>query len=187
VSGRRRRYVALVRGINVGGRNKVSMADLRGALEDAGYESVGTYIQSGNVIFESGDARGGLESDIERVLADELSVPTVVVVRSLAELRGVIDSAPDGFGAKADTFHSDVLFLKRPLTAATAMRVLERRDGVDEAWAGKGVVYFARLSAERTKSRLSRITARPEYRQMTIRSWSTATKLLTLLERTDSA
>lgn len=62
------RYVALLRGINVGGRNIISMADLRGAFEAAGYGAVRTYIQSGNVLFESDSPSGALEDDLERVL-----------------------------------------------------------------------------------------------------------------------
>ena len=56
------------------------------------------------------------------------------------------------------------------------------REGVDQAWPGDGVVYFARLSAKRVQSKMSRIVGTPEYKQMTIRSWSTTTKLLDLLD-----
>ena len=62
------------------------------------------------------------------------------------------------------------------------MRIVDLRDGVDRAWPGAGVIYFARLSARRTQSRMSRIVGTPEYQQMTIRSWSTTTKLLGLLD-----
>ena len=180
-----KRYVALLRGINVGGRNKVPMADLRSALEGGGYGAVRTYIQSGNVVFESATARRSLEPAIERLLEARFGIPLVVVVRSHVDLRHVVEDAPDGFGAAPGRFHSDVLFLKRPLTATQAMRVVELRDGVDQAWPGAGVVYFARLSAERTKSRMSRIVGTPEYQQMTIRSWATTTKLLALLDDVD--
>jgi uncharacterized protein (DUF1697 family) len=74
------------------------------------------------------------------------------------------------------------VFLKQPLTARKAMAVVQLREGVDQAWPGTGVVYFARLSAQRTKSRMSRIVATPEYQLMTIRSWATATKLLAVLD-----
>jgi uncharacterized protein (DUF1697 family) len=60
--------------------------------------------------------------------------------------------------------------------------VVQLRDGVDEAWPGTGVVYFARLSARRTASRMGRIVGTPEYRSMTIRNWATTTKLLALLD-----
>jgi uncharacterized protein (DUF1697 family) len=176
------RYVALLRGINVGGRNPVAMADLRAAFEDHGCGSVCTYIQSGNVLFDSDTPRGGLEDDLEGMLERRFGVPLVVVVRSARQFRNVVRKAPDGFGTEPDRYHSDVVFLMAPLTSRQAMKVVALRDGVDQAWPGTGVVYFARLSAERTKSRMSKIVGTPEYQQMTIRSWSTTTKLLDLLD-----
>jgi uncharacterized protein (DUF1697 family) len=62
------------------------------------------------------------------------------------------------------------------------MKVVKRRDGVDQAWTGTGLVYFARLSAERQRSLMSKIVGTPEYQAMTIRSWSTTTKLRTLID-----
>jgi uncharacterized protein (DUF1697 family) len=179
------RYVALLRGINVGGRNKVPMADLRAALEDAGHDAVTTYIQSGNVCFASDAPASTLEADIEAILERRFGYPIVVVVRSHRQLRAVVTKAPPGFGTEPDRFHSDVVFLKAPLTSAAAMRVVTTRDGVDQAWPGTGVVYFARLSARRTESRMSRIVGTPEYASMTIRNWATTTKLLSLLEDPD--
>jgi uncharacterized protein (DUF1697 family) len=176
------RFVCLLRGINVGGRNPVAMADLRAAFEDAGYESVRTYIQSGNVIFGSPAAQKSLEASIETMLEKRFGVPLVVVVRSERQLRAVVEKAPAGFGDEPGTYHSDTIFLKAPLTSAKAMEVVQTRDGVDQAWAGTGVLYFARLSSRRTQSRMSKIVGTPEYKQMTIRSWSTTTKLLALLD-----
>ena len=176
------RYVALLRGINVGGRNKVAMSDLRQAFEEAGYRDVRTYSQSGNVLFESTAARRTLEEEIERTLESRYEIPLIVVVRSHAELRRIIDVAPAGFGAAPDRYHSDVIYLKPPLTAKQAMRVVQLREDVDQAWPGKGVLYFARLSALRTKSKMGTIVGTPEYQSMTIRSWTTTTKLLGLFD-----
>jgi uncharacterized protein (DUF1697 family) len=176
------RYVALLRGINVGGRNKVPMADLREAFEAAGFRAVGTYIQSGNVLFESDAPRGELEPAIEALVERRFGVPILVVVRSHQQLRNVVARAPAGFGEKPDVFHSDTIFLKAPLTAAQAMRVVQLRDEVDQAWPGAGLLYFARVSARRTQSRMSSIVGTPEYRQMTIRSWTTTLKILALLD-----
>ncbi|HEX5613809.1 MAG TPA: DUF1697 domain-containing protein [Acidimicrobiia bacterium] len=177
-----RQYVALLRGINVGGKNIVAMADLRATLEAAGYGAVRTYIQSGNVLFESDAPKASLEPDIEAVLERRFGVPLVVVVRSHRELRAVVEQAPAGFGTRPHEYHSDVVFLKAPLTSRAAMRVVQLRDGVDQAWPGTGVVYFARLSARRVQSKMSKIVGTPEYRLMTIRSWSTTTKLLALAD-----
>jgi len=177
-----KRYVALLRGINVGGKNKVAMSDLREAFEAHGCSAVRTYIQSGNVVFESDAPAKALEADIEGMLEKRFGVPLVVVVRSERQFRSVVDKAPKSFGDHPDTYHSDVIFLKKPLTAKQAMRTVELRDGVDEAWSGTGVLYFARLSARRTQSRLSKIVGTPEYQQMTIRSWATVNKILALLD-----
>jgi uncharacterized protein (DUF1697 family) len=158
------------------------MADLRDAFESAGYGAVSTYIQSGNVLFESDAGRAELEDDIEAVLERRFGIPLVVVVRSHAQLRNVVEKAPAGFGDQPDRYHSDALFLKAPLSGKQAMRIVELRDGVDEAWPGTGVLYFRRLSARRVQSRMGRIAATPEYKLMTIRSWKTTTTLLTLLD-----
>ncbi len=176
------RYVALLRGINVGGRNIVAMTDLREAFEASGLQAVRTYIQSGNVLFESAAPRHSLEEDLEAMLERRFGVPLVVVLRSHLQLRQVIEKAPDGFGTEPDAYHSDVIFLKRPLTSRQAMRVVQLRAGVDQAWPGTGVIYFARLSDRHAQSRMSRIVGTPEYQRMTIRSWTTTTKLLRLLD-----
>jgi len=175
---RKQRYVALLRGINVGGRNSVAMADLRQAFEGDGYEAVSTYIRSGNVLFESDAPREGLEGNLEAMIERRLGVPLVVVLRSLPQIRNVVDKAPEGFGREPERYHSDAIFLKESLSSRQAMRVVDLREGVDQAWPGTGVLYFARLSERRTQSRMSRIVGTPEYQQMTIRSWTTTTKLL---------
>jgi uncharacterized protein (DUF1697 family) len=175
------RYVALLRGINVGGKNKVAMADLRDAFAGAGFTEVSTYIASGNVLFSSPRPARALEDEIETALEERFGMPLVVAVRSQRQLRAVVDEAPAGFCALDGTHHRDVVFLKSPLTAAKAMEVVRLREGVDQAWAGTGVIYFARLSAQRQRSLMSKIVGTPEYQSMTIRSWSTTTKLRSLL------
>ena len=178
----RTRYVALLRGINVGGRNLVSMKDLKAAFEDHGFDNVSTYIQSGNVLFESDAPAKSLEADIEAMLERKLKTPLVVVVRSHRQVQNVITKSPSGFGETPDTYHSDVLFLKAPLTSAKVMRIVALRDEVDQAWPGTGVVYFARLSERRTESRMGKIVGTPEYKNLTIRGWATVTKLRALLD-----
>lgn len=175
-------YLALLRGINVGGKNKVDMADLRRAFENAGYGAVRTYINSGNVQFESDADRSKLEDRLEAMLEDRFGIPLVVVVRSRRQLRNIVAKAPEGFGQRPDLYHSDVVFLRHPLTPRQAMSVIQLREGVDQAWPSNGVVYFARLSARRTRSKMNKIVGTPEYRLMTIRSWSTTTKVLDLWE-----
>ena len=104
-----------------------------------------------------------------------------MAVLSRKQLKAVIDNRPKGFGDEPKKYHSDALFLMG-ITAAKTMPVFSPREGVDKVWPGKGVIYSQRLSAERTKSRLSKIVATPAYKAMTIRSWATTTKLLELMD-----
>lgn len=171
-------YFALLRGINVGGNNKISMADLRHAFEAGGYGAVRTYLNSGNVLFQTDAEPAGLENEIESMLEQRLGVDLMVVVRSRRQLQNIVRKAPEGFGEEPGVYHSDVVFLKAPLTPRQALGVVELRDGVDQVWPGTGVLYFARLSARRTQSKMSKIVGTPEYKLMTIRSWSTTTRLL---------
>jgi uncharacterized protein (DUF1697 family) len=176
------RYVALLRGINVGGKNKVVMADLRDAFTGAGFGDVSTYIASGNVLLRTERPAKALEDEIECVLEERFGIPLVVVVRSHRQIRAVVDQAPVDFVALDGTHHRDAAFLKSPLTPAKAMGVVQLREGVDQAWAGTGVVYFARLSAERQRSLMPKLVGIPDYQLMTIRNWSTTTKVLALLD-----
>ena len=176
-------HVALLRGINVGGRNKVPMKDLL-ACVDAGddYADVATYIQSGNVVFttENTDLRV-MEIDLEVRIQDRFGFPVPVVVRSLAEMTASVESAPAWFGGP--DHRCDVIFLKHPLTADDAFDALPSpREGVDHWGKGPaGCLYASRLTAQATKSRLGQIAASPIYPAITIRNWNTTTKLQSLL------
>jgi len=172
------RYVALLRGINVGGKNLIKMPALKACFEANGFEDVATYIQSGNVLFSSiGTKAPELTERIEAMLAETFGYEATVVVRSRTQMRAVVGRAPKGFGAEAATYRYDVIFLKEPLTAKAAMPSVPTKPGVDEAHAGTGVLYFSRLVEKATQSRLSRIVASPIYPNVTIRNWNTTTKL----------
>lgn len=181
------RYVALLRGINVGGKNLIGMPKLKACFEDAGFDEVSTYIQSGNVLFETSRPKKGLADTIEAKLEETFELPLVVVVRTHTQMSGVVKDAPKDFGRDPATFLYDAVFLKEPLTAAQVLKAVTRKEGVDDVTAGKGVVYMRRLKARATQSRLNRIASLPIYRSMTIRNWNTTTKLLGLLDARASA
>jgi len=176
-------YLALLRGINVGGRNPIKMPALKACFEAGGFEDVVTYIQSGNVVFRSSSSgSGALARGIEQMLRKRFEYEATVVVRSRAQLRAVVDGAPKGFGADPAAYRYDVIFLKEPLTARSALKSVPTKEGVDEAHAGRGVLYFSRLTAKATQSRLSKIVSLPMYPNITIRNWNTTTKLLGMME-----
>jgi uncharacterized protein (DUF1697 family) len=177
------RYVALLRGINVGGKNAVPMPALKACFEDAGFDDVTTYIQSGNVVFSTRTSKQAeLKRRIERMLSKTFShYDATVALRSRAQMRSIVERAPDGFGNEPTLYREDVIFLMPPLSARTVVENVPIKEEVDRIWPGTGVVYFSRLTSRATQSRLSRIISLPIYQQMTIRNWNTTTKLAELV------
>lgn len=177
------RYLALLRGINVGGNNLIKMVALKACFESLGFKDVVTFIQSGNVVFSSSE-RGteALCVKIETALSKTFGYVASVVLLTHSELERIVRSAPKGFGTKPAAYRYDVLFLKKSLTAKDALNTVPLKEGVDEVSAGTGVLYFSRLLSKAAQSRMSRIVSLPMYKQITIRNWSTTQKVLALME-----
>jgi uncharacterized protein (DUF1697 family) len=176
-------YLALLRGINVGGKNVIKMTDLKACFEEMGFAEVATYIQSGNVLFAAsvkGEAK--LSATIEKALSKRFGYESRVIVVSHEQLERAVKRAPKGFGREPGKYRYDVIFLREPMSASEAMKSVSTKDGVDQAWKGDGVLYFSRLIERATQSHLSRIVGLPVYQEMTIRNWNTTTKLLALME-----
>ena len=177
------RYVALLRGINGGGKNLIKMAELKACFETLGFKNVSTYIQSGNVLINTDRSdQAKLTSLVEEALSKTFNYQSRVVVRSYKQMKEVVGRAPKDFGSDPGTYRYDVVFLKEPLTAAEAIKSVSTKEGVDQAFVGRGVFYFSRLISRATQSHLSRIITMPVYQSMTIRNWNTTTKLLKLME-----
>lgn len=181
-------YLILLRGINVGGKNKIPMAALKKCLEELGFSNVSTYIASGNALLKSDKSAKTIQAEIEEALPKHFKLDTElikVLVLTRKQLQAVIDKKPKGFGDEPEKYHSDTIFLM-DMDAKEAMPVFNPREGGDEVWAGDGVIYSQRLSAQLTKSRLGKIVGTAPYKNMTIRNWNTTTKLLELMQKADA-
>lgn len=178
-------YLALLRGINVGGNNIIKMVDLRNCFTDNGYKDVSTYIQSGNVVFTTNiKSTVELEKSIEKMLNERFNYNGVAIVLSVAELRKVINEAPKGFGSQPDKYRYDVMFIKRPHKVKVLAAEIPTRDRVDMLWEGPKVIYFSRLIAKATQSRMSRIVGLSIYQHLSIRNWNTTNKLNEMIVKT---
>jgi uncharacterized protein (DUF1697 family) len=181
-----KQYLALLRGINVGGNNIIKMVALAASFEKMGFANVKTYIQSGNVIFQTPPTDlPKLTKKIEAALAKDFNYLPSVVVISSDQLKKIIQTAPQGFGQEPEKFRYDVIFLKAPCTPAEALKSVDTKEGVDQVHAGKDALYFWRLTAKATQSALPKIVQKPVYKSMTIRNWNTTTKLLALIEKSN--
>jgi uncharacterized protein (DUF1697 family) len=170
------RWVVLLRAVNLGARNKVPMADLRGLLEEAGYGDVRTYIASGNVLLDGPGSGAAVGRKLERLIADAFGVTTTAIVRKPAELAAVVADHPFG----RDTSRSHLVFLAKRPTAKAAERLTEDDHSPDEAvLAGKNVYvrYAAGVrGAQLSAARLERLLGVPA----THRNWRTVAALAEL-------
>lgn len=105
-------YIAILKGINVGGHNKIKMADLKSAMEESGFYSISTYIQSGNIFFRlAGTSRKELSIRITTLIKDRFGFNVPVIIRSQPELRRILNNNPFINDPDIDTKKLHVTFL----------------------------------------------------------------------------
>jgi uncharacterized protein (DUF1697 family) len=176
------RYLALLRGINVGGKNIIKMHDLKRVFEDVGCQAVTTYIQSGNVLFESKlKNTAALAAAIESALAAKFARDFAVLVLSSRELIRVMKNAPPGFGEDPARYRYDVVFVRPPERARLILPTISLKDGVDEAFERNEVIYLKRLTVRASQSHFSKLTQHAAYGSITVRNWRTTTELCRLI------
>ncbi|HVA59393.1 MAG TPA: DUF1697 domain-containing protein [Mycobacteriales bacterium] len=166
----------LLRGINVGRHNRLSMGELRSVLEAVGARAVGTYLQSGNAVVEA--EPNGLAARIEDELRRRLGLEVRVLVRTAAELGAVVKANPfPGRVATPKQLH--VAFLEAP-APAEVVRAVGTTHGADEYAVGDRVLYLS-FAATSHDSPLNEALRRLGV-VMTARNWTTVTRLLELAE-----
>jgi uncharacterized protein (DUF1697 family) len=176
----------LLRGINVGGRSKVAMADLREVVSSLGHTDVATYIQSGNVVFTAADAPS-LAADLERAIRDSLGGSPSVVVLTRDELAQVVRDNPYPDEPNPRAVHA--VFLTAPPTPATADALANAQKRVGDAGRGDAAQLIGRTIYLHTpdgfgRSKLAGLIVQSGKPEMTgtARNWATVTKLLALLD-----
>lgn len=176
------KYVALLRGINVGGKNIVSMQQLRAAVEQAGMKNVSTYINSGNVLFEdSGHTVTELKEIIEKTIESTFSIPVTVMIRSQKDIQAITKTLPDTW-VNDDTMKCDVIFLGSDIDSSDVLEKISVREGVDTVKYVPGALLWAIDRKNVTKSHLTKLVGTSVYKQMTVRNSNTLRKLATLIE-----
>jgi uncharacterized protein (DUF1697 family) len=172
-------YVALLRGINVGGRNKVPMADLRSLVTDLGHTDVSTYVQSGNVILSSTAGAAAVAEGMEKAIGRELGLDVDVVVRTRPQLAKIAAANPfDG----NDTY-VHVVFLDAQPSAGKVRSLDPDRSPPDEfVVLGKEIYVHYPNGSGRSKITASYFEAKLGVRG-TARNFNTVNKLLALMAR----
>src|SRR5688572_19460641 len=177
------RYVAFLRGINLGPTNKISMPELRAMATDLGYTDVATYINSGNLIFASTKKAAALEREISAGIKERFGTDTDVAVRTPARLRKILADNPYPDGSPSQV---TVAFLTKAAPAQAKRRVAEMAtDAEPVTFAGSEVyVYYSNGIG---KSKLAEKFSSVIGVSSTVRNINTVTKVLALCERLQPA
>jgi uncharacterized protein (DUF1697 family) len=175
------RYVALLRGVNIGPRNRVAMPALREALEEAGFEDVKTYVQSGNVVLSSRAKAETVRQKVERVIAERFGLEIAVVVRTRAELAAVVKRNPLRKVA-TEPKRYQVSFLSGKLSAKV-VRDLEETAAADERVVVSGREVYAWHPQTVARSKLwAKLAGKNLGVTATARNWATVEALLELAD-----
>jgi uncharacterized protein (DUF1697 family) len=169
------KYAAFLRGVNVGGRI-VKMADLKACLEKAGFSEVTTFLQSGNVIFESDKTDTSiLKIQIQDLLTKTFNYPAKVQVISIPNLEKIINNYP--FKIK-DGFHDYIIFMESGLEKDLAGEAPRFDKNLEQVTAGKGVIYWQVERGQTLKSSFGKLLSKSKYKQFnTNRNLNTLRKM----------
>jgi len=180
------RYIAFFRGINVGGKNIVKMADLKQLFLSLGFLDVKTYIQSGNVIFSSAENEGSLVSLISKAFESQFGFNSVPIIRSGEELAKIINTHPftaeeiDSAQNKTpDVEHEYVYLSNKPINADKINKLFEGLVGEDKIYIEGRELYFLCAQGIRD-SKLAAKLAKYQH-PMTSRNFKTMNKIINII------
>ncbi len=174
-------YIALIRGINVGGKNAISMARLIEALLNKGFENVSSYINSGNIIFESQETDvTKLVTTFENILSAEFAVTTRVAVISVKEIHDSWQHAPEWWGQDSNSKHNAIFVIAPADAREVAVSVGEVNPEYEKIEVYNHVIFWSAPLDTFSRTRWSKIVGTNAYDKITIRNFNTTKRLVDL-------
>lgn len=175
------RYVALLRGINVGGNATIAMKDLKHAFEQASYTEVSTYINSGNVLFTSTQKdRPSLTQDIETLIEKNFGFRVPVLIRTSQDFQTILKKMPTEWSNNLEE-KTDIMFLWEAFDSKKTLDLITTTD-VDTLIYVPGALIWHIAKKDYTKSAMRKFIGTEVYKNMTARNSNTVRKLAALLE-----
>ncbi|MEC2076250.1 DUF1697 domain-containing protein [Metabacillus fastidiosus] len=175
-------YIALLRGINVGGKNKIDMKLLKQTFEKVGMNDVVTYINTGNIIFSYKDiSKTELSRILEEAIHNDFKLQIKVIVRSIDDIRGIINAIPATWKNDKD-MTSDVMFLWDEIDDESVLENLVIKPNIDSVTYVPGAILWSIDKKNITKSGRTKLIGSKIYKQVTIRNVNTARKIYELMQ-----
>ena len=175
------KYVAFLRGINVGGNNKVPMSELKSCFESLGFSDVSTYINTGNVIFETKrTSEPSLVKKIENGLLKTLGLPVRVVVREQKNIAKIAKAIPKDW-ENDKVQKTDILFLWDDYANKNSLKLIKAEAKIDNLKYVDGAIFWNVIRKNYNKSGMRNFIGTELYKNMTARNVNTVRKLAVLM------
>lgn len=175
------KYIALLRGVNVGGKNKASMPELKAAFENAGFAAVSTYINSGNILFSSEKTEiTDLQHQCSRVIKNVFGLEMSVAVLPVKALADTLAHAPEWWDADADSKHNAIVVIAPDTADAVIKAVGEAKPEYEKVACHGQVIFWSAPLKTFSRTRWSKVVSSSAYGSITIRNANTMKKLLQL-------
>lgn len=179
------KYVALLRGINVGGNNKVPMPVLKELFQDLGYKNVTTYINSGNVLFSANEQPCSVISDaVELAMKHTFGFEVKVLIKTESQFSDIYTALSDDW-VNDNLVKTDVMFLWEGTNALDEFKAITLNPQVDVLLFVNGAVIWNIQREHVAKSGIRKLIGSPMYKQMTVRNSNTVRALKSILDSTD--
>jgi uncharacterized protein (DUF1697 family) len=176
-------FVALLRGVNVGGNNMISMRSLKESFENLGFVNVSTYINSGNIIFQSKEADPRkLERKIEQMLSSDYQLDSKVVLRSLSEMEKLMNDLPRSWNEDS-SWRYNVIFLRYSIDSEKILTELPANSDIEQVVYRPGALLWSTQATQMSQSQLGKLSSRKTFRDMTVRNLNTTRKLYELMKK----
>jgi uncharacterized protein (DUF1697 family) len=176
-------FVALLRGVNVGGNNMISMRSLKESFETLGFVNVSTYINSGNIIFHSKEADPRkLERKIEQMLSSDYQLDSKVVLRSLSEMEKLMNDLPRSWNEDS-SWRYNVIFLRYSIDSEKILTELPANSDIEQVVYRPGALLWSTQATQMSQSQLGKLSSRKTFRDMTVRNLNTTRKLYELMKK----
>ena len=176
-----KRYIAFLRGINISGRNKVTMTELKKCVERLGYEEVKTYLNSGNVIFSSDENDiGSITKRIVMMIKSRFDLDIPVFVIAKEELEDILCNAPDWWGNDDKEIYDNLIFIMPPATFADVFNEIgEPKEELEKIQDYKEAIFWSFSRRDYQKTNWWSKTASASIRnKLSIRTKSTIRKVV---------
>ena len=176
-------FVALLRGVNVGGNNIISMKSLKTSFEKLGFKDVSTYINSGNILFKTKepDARK-LETKIEAMLSRDYNLGCKVVVRSFSEMARLIENLPKGWDSDKE-WKYNVIFLRHSIDSEKVLESLGAKREIEKVVYYPGTLLWSARISDMTRTTMFKLSSQKLFQDMTVRNTNTTRKLYELMKK----